>query len=268
MIFEPGIRADVSHEDYLAIEAFSASGGKRLLRSAAHFRAPAQRDTAALRMGRLAHLAILEPRRFADDVVPAPRFDRRTKAGKAAAAKWDAEHGHRLAIDPDDLAVIEGMAQSVRAHPSARRLLAGAAAELTMQWRCPHFDVPCKARLDLNRTDRLIADVKTCEDASPEAIPRTVARYAYHLQAAHYMAAVHACTGEPAAGFVFVFVEKAPPHAVSVAQLDAEALEAGDVLRDRAMAIYRDCLETGHWPAYPQTILTVSLPAWALPQGA
>ena len=76
----------MSHEEYQQIGALNYSGAKQILKSAAHYKAwltAEQEDTAALKMGRLVHLASLEPEVFDRTVRLMPECDRRTKEGKA-----------------------------------------------------------------------------------------------------------------------------------------------------------------------------------------
>ena len=71
--------------DYIDINALSYSGAKHILRSPAHYQAwlkAEHKDTPALKLGRLAHLAALQPDVCRETVFVAPECDRRTKAGK------------------------------------------------------------------------------------------------------------------------------------------------------------------------------------------
>jgi hypothetical protein len=61
---------------------------------------------------------------------------------------------------------------------------------------------------------------------------------------------------------VFVLVEKAPPFAVAVVELDDDAIEAGMRARREAIDLYHVCAEADYWPAYSATG-PISLPRWA-----
>lgn len=127
----------------------------------------------------------------------------------------------------------------------------------------------CRALIDhapANPKSPLI-DVKTTQDASPEACVRTVAGYGYDVQAAHYQAVWEAATGERR-GFRFIFVEKAPPHEVSVVELHDDPDDPADWMlaaRDKlavARRVWRHCLDTGHWPGYPAQIAVLGAPTF------
>ena len=63
-------------------------------------------------------------------------------------------------------------------------------------------------------------------------------------------------------GFVFIFVEKTPPHLVRCVELDAATQLAGGVDVDDALTIWRDCRAAGMWPGRTG-IGVVGLPRWA-----
>ena len=68
--------------------AVGHSGLVRIMRSPAHYReyvAHPPEPTPAMQLGTAFHTALLEPDRFGQSFVVAPKFDRRTKDGKAAA---------------------------------------------------------------------------------------------------------------------------------------------------------------------------------------
>ena len=63
--------------------------------------------------------------------------------------------------------------------------------------------------------------------------------------------------------WAFVFVETEPPFGVACYVLDAASLRVGMRHCARAYRLFAECQRTGHWPAYPDTIEPISLPAWA-----
>src|SRR5690349_7675909 len=84
---------DDAYHDHPAV---GSSHLKSIARSPAHYWSewldpsrPPRTDTPAKWLGKAVHAAILEPERFKSDYVVGPRFDRRTKAGKEAAAAFE-----------------------------------------------------------------------------------------------------------------------------------------------------------------------------------
>jgi hypothetical protein len=159
------------------------------------------------------------------------------------------------------------MVAALRSHPTAGALLwAEGDAERSLFWIDEATGVWCRARHDKairDRTGRLIIpDLKTCERADERSAQRSVANYGYHQQGALYTDAAIALGLDDDPGFVFVFVEKEPPHLVNVVQLDAEALEVGRRRNNAALRIYADCTASGVWPGYGNDITEISLPTY------
>ncbi len=240
----------------------------KVRRSPAHYAAwlagLADETSDALDFGKAFHCASLEPELFAERYTIEPTFgDCRKKENKANRDAWRKENEGALLLSMNDHLACRAMAESIRKHPVASRLLEGGDRELTVRWRDEATGLECKARADQYRPDRrLVVDVKTTEDASPDGFRKSVARYGYHRQAALYREGF-AAAGAPVDFFLFVAVEKVAPFAVGVYALDADAEKRGrDSVRED-LAKLADCIERDVWPAYSDSILTLDLPAWA-----
>jgi hypothetical protein len=250
----------ITNEQYHADPAISASHLKAIMQSPYHYwsryvdpdRKPVE-PTAAMKLGSLAHCAILEP----DELLQ--RYGvcgaRNTKAGKEQAAAMEAEGIE--AVTSSDMALALGMAAAVRNHPAASALLQTGKAEQSFWWDDLSSGMRCKCRPDWYFGSTVV-DIKTTTDASPQAFARSVATFAYHVQAAHYLAGLHG-----AERFVFVAVEKTYPHAVAVYELDDDALALGRTTRDNALDVIAGCQAANVWPGYSDTVQTLSLPKWA-----
>lgn len=188
---------------------------------------------------------------------------------KAAKAERDAarERG-AVALLSKDLRAAEAMAAAVMAHPDAGALFAPGAftPEATLVWHEDDTDVWCRAMVDAYPVDGpgrpILADLKTTDSADLASVAKSVATYGYHQQADWYLRGAE-CLGLPDARFVFVFVEKKPPHLVTVVELDDETLDAGARLNVAAIDAWLRCRDTGHWPGHATKITTIGLPKWA-----
>lgn len=254
---------DMEEAPYHAAPALGSTDIKNLLRSPAHYKAakehPIEGD--ARRIGTLVHECILEPDTWAlrRDV---PEVNKRTKAGKAELAEFYEVAGKEgwLPVEVADRSLCEAMHDSVMSHRVVSAILSRAdRRELSCFWT--HENVACKARFDA-LAPGLIVDLKTTVDASPGGFRGAVARYGYHIQAAHYCSGAHAVTGEWP-DYAIVAVEKKPPYACAVYTLDEEAMSWGIVRRDEAIGRFISCQSTGEWPGYPEAVQTLSLPNWA-----
>jgi len=156
---------------------------------------------------------------------------------------------------------VEARLQSMGIRFDAGRSELAALAQIDGVW--------CRAMIDQAPADpRLpLYDLKTCEDASPEAVTASVARYGYDVQAAHYLDVWKEATGETRR-FRFVFVEKQPPHEVAVVELHNKPGDEADWF-DHARAacadarrIWGECLQSGEWPGYPARVAVIGAPGW------
>lgn len=263
--FVPGAFPDMPAEVYHAVEAMSSSGVAKMLKSPAHYRLMRTQSspaTDAMRFGTAVHCGVLEPDAFDARVSCAPKADRRTKDGKAAWAKFQADSAGRIILAKDAYDRARRCVDAVRAHPAAARLFDGAEVELSLFWHDAKYRVPCKARLDARNHGGII-DLKTTTDASPEEFAKTIANYSYHAQGAHYASgAEHVLDASPAF-FAIVAVESEPPHAVACYALPGNAMLAGGYLVNRALERYAAALAAGEWPGYPATVESITLPPWA-----
>jgi len=258
-------QASISNLDYHADPAISASHLKAINTSPLHYWARyldpnrvAPEPSPAMKLGTLVHCLVLEPEELPHRYRRVPDgIDRRTKDGKQQWAELEAT-GLEL-IKAADWDAANAMADSVHRHPAAAQLLqrAGGMAELSFWWDDSSTGLRCKCRPDWF-TDQVV-DLKTTADASPAGFARSVANFGYHVQAAHYLA------GTGVERFSFVAVEKQPPYAVAVYQLDAAAMAIGDALRLDALNRIVQCRKADQWPGYGDDEQVISLPKWASP---
>jgi hypothetical protein len=222
-----------------------------------------KKETPTLAFGKALHCAVLEPEVFAKRYVVAQDFvDCRYKANKEAKEQWAATVEGKIILDADDGETITAMTDAVRKHPKASMLRRGV-AEMPLEWTDLDTGVKCKCKPDYYRKSLALAvDLKTTEDASPEAFARSVATYRYHVQAAFYREGLRA-NEFPCDHFVFVCVEKRAPYAVGIYELDDDAIEAGRRAAAANLQTLAECLATDTWPGYDHHIVKLSLPKWA-----
>ena len=249
---------DMPAEKYHAVDALSKSMMSKILKSPAHYKAALdehQEPTKAMQMGTAIHTAVLEPHLYSQVVaVIPPDIDGRTKEGKA----WKEMHKSRIHLTHAEDIDVQGVANSVRRHPFWDITHLDNKIEASVFAEDEQTGLPLKARPDMWVEDHTLIDVKTTDDASPEAFSRTIGTFAYHVQAAHYLA----MTG--AENFIFVAVERKAPYAIGIYKLDAEWLQAGENLRRKAISTLHECRALDSWPSYPTTTITLSCPKWVL----
>lgn len=258
MSYNTGIWGYVSNSDYHRDPALGSSSLKTLAtKTPAHFEYNRwnPKSSAAFDLGTVAHSLILEGDESGVEVLDFPNWT--TKNSKDAAAKARAEG--KIPLLSKDWVTVQAMRDSVMAHPEASDLFTGHKAEQSVFWEEDGLMLKC--RPDAQKPGILV-DLKTTVDADPREFGRIANNFGYHQSAAHYIDGWHAATGDTLP-FMFVLVEKTAPYLVSVVSLDAEAIDYGRQLNDRAKRIYKECTASGNWPGYPGTE-PVSLPMHAI----
>lgn len=263
----PGV-FDVPEAEYRADPALSCSEARKILSAPARYlydRAAGEQHADHFDFGKAAHTTILG---VGAPVAVLDFDDWRTK--DARQAKADAYEAGLIPVLASAWTSVEAMAAAVRAHPIASRLInpERGTAERSLFWSDERTGLPLRARLDWcpHKADGrrlVVVDLKsTPATADPRSFGKSAASFAYHQQAAWYLDGVRRLIADDAA-FVFVVVEKSPPHLVNVIELDGEALAIGRDRNRRAIDVWAACLERDEWPGYPMEIASASLPRWA-----
>lgn len=258
-MIEPGIYEDMDEPTYLgAHDYLSSSGCKRLLKSPAHFLLPSN-PTEAMDVGSAFHTETLG---VGQEVAVIDAASWRGKEAEAAQAKARAEG--KAPILAKTVPTIQAMAQAVREHPTAGRLLEQPGRnELSLFWHDPDWGIGRRVRLDTHTDSGVIVDLKSCVSVDRHKIQRSIIDFGYDLSAAFYQDVARGC-GLEVSAYALVFVEKTEPYRVRVVELAGAFIERGRVLADNAMQIYLDCREADSWPAYDEPdFTTIYPPAWA-----
>ena len=199
-----------------------------------------RKESQAFVIGSAVHAALLERDAFAERYAICPQecSDRRTKAYK----EWAAEVTDREILTQADAALIAAIENKCFDNQSVRQLLeAPGGVEIEFFWRCKTTDVDCRAKADKVLAGGVVLDVKTTDDARPEAFARTVGMYRYDLQAVHYMDATGATT------FIFLAVEKTAPFRVRLYELCNADLADAREMRASLLREYLDRKIRNDW---------------------
>lgn len=272
---EPGIVLGMSNADYHDMPSVSSSKLKTILRSPAHYHAaylsekPRKEPTASMVLGSLTHTLFLEPEQYGSEYIIAPECDHRTKEGKAVyAAFLDAAEGKTI-VTAEQLETAQSMASAMCGH-IIHEAMTGGHAEASIFWDDEQTGLACRIRPDYHIPPcdtwptGLIIDVKTTDDARPEAFARTCVNFGYDLSAAMYCDGfqTHYGTDEPPL-FLLLVVERDAPHAVACYECSPEMLEKGNNKYRDAMRMLADCTASDEWPGYDDGIQLLNLPKWA-----
>lgn len=275
------ILPDISEQQYHTdLSAVARGDVVAALESPAHVVARRQRPyeptttNDALRIGQLVHLMLLEPQKFKTRLQVMPKFMGLTKDGRPSAqsgdskrmkAEWLAALPHDAAVvEPDELAMLFGMARSLSRNATAMAIFEGAVFEQTVYYRDPVTGLKCRVRPDIiNRQLGVLADLKTTRSADFEDFQRTAWNSRYDIQMAMYSEGVRCVTQELPPSRPIISLEKEPPYSCVVFPIDEAMFDRG--MRDYRRGLDRiaECVQKNEWPGYSEC-MDLSLPKYAL----
>jgi exodeoxyribonuclease VIII len=263
---EPGIYYGMPRAEYDAIDAINWSRLRHILRSPAHMLAEiaAKTDTPAMAFGRVAHEVILEGQRnFVVGGPVNPKTGKSYGAETKAFAEWAAAQSSPV-LASDDAERLDGMQAALAAHTTAQTILDGTNREVSLVWVNEETGLTCKARVDFARLDvaddedMYFGDYKTALDASFREFYWATRRTLYDAQMAHYEDGLQTLTGMVPLCYV-IAQEKESPWAVAVYSLGRTVMDHGRAAVTRALSVYAECMRTGLWPAYPDSVQVLEL---------
>lgn len=262
IVFAPGLYDGIPEDIYHRSAGVSKSKLSAFAQAPVKVLSPVP-ETDPLRLGSLIHCAILEPalldaRFYVSDL---PRFTLNSKAFKDEVANA----GGRTIVKRAEFDSALRVRDSVMGNPTVRELLE---AELVIEqsafWTDDESGLLCRGRMDVIRIDwRVIVDIKTTVNAGPDEFAKTAAKYHYHWQQSMYEDGILLVADWDPEAFVFVAVEKEPPHLVALYDLHPDDVEAGRQQVRQLLNQWAECERTGVWPGYSSQIERLRLPWWA-----
>jgi len=217
---------DIPDKEYFALDAFSNSAAKLLLRSPLHYSTNDFQGSSPTRIGTAVHCLILTPGDFEKTI----KVFNGTKTLTSKAAKsFVADHPDHQVISTEKVVLGEINGVKVKAK----------------------YDAYCDAK-------GLIYDIKTTESLTK--FRRSFYDLGYHTQAYFYTMMMRKL-GKEINGFIFYVIETTAPYCHGVFDIDEEVLEDGKNDINRAMEIYKQCKESGDWrQGYSNSIETLTRP--------
>ena len=217
-------------------------------------------------IGTATHTALLEPDRLEATVVCRPPGDGRTKKVKDAVANLKQMFPDAIILPENAYRAVFAMRDQVLGHKSAGRFVThgDTETEVSALWTDPETGLRCKARADAwNPASGMIVDVKTCVDARSARFRRSMYDYGYHLQASFYTRGF-AQLGMADVAWVFLAIEKEPPHAICMWEPEPTWYNCAGVEIDVLLELYTACRVAGVWPAYSQDVLPITMEEWQI----
>lgn len=270
--------AQDSFEQYLTKTDFvSSTQLRRIARSPKHFLHTEEKETRDLKLGSLIHLAILEQDKFARQVkvlrqqdLPVPEKDFRTKANREYRDRLTSqafEKGYQV-VGEADYEVAGGLHDMMMKKLAYRKLLEKAEM-IETSFYCVNNEyatpIQQKARPDaLSLQSAFMADVKSCQDASPHAFGRDMAKYDSPVQACFHIDVVEQTVRDMAkarqidkryadfkiAQYFYVAAEKKPPYEIQIYRMKDEDMQSARLKYHNLMEELAGCMKEDRWPGY------------------
>lgn len=175
--------------------------------------------------------------------------------------------GDRTPLTYDEMQTIIGMNKSLMANPTAKALIDKGEKEQSFFWTNPRTNLELKCRPDIyiHRDGlNIIADLKSTTSSDTRNFTNECIRLGYDVQAAMYTEGLN--TAMPGNyTFMFIAVEKSPPYAVNVMEMDPEVVGYGKVRYEDLLILYQECRASGNWYGYNGTdgaVNKIELPKW------
>jgi hypothetical protein len=182
----------------------------------------------------LVHTLLFEPELIEKDYVIEPKFDLRTKDGKAARDEFLEAGNGKTAVSADDYLIAQKILVNVE--EIAGHLLTGGKAE--QSYMTEHDGLVFKCRPDYYANDHVF-DLKTIDDISESGIERNIRLYRYDRAAAWYLMVLN-LAGHDAERFTLIFAQKKAPYMVKVREFPVETLYQASLEIDALISAYRD----------------------------
>lgn len=228
-----------TNEQYHSKDSISASGLKTIFKkSVKHYIDRLPFTSKSMELGSAIHTIMLEGNeQFYKDYYLLPKLDLRYKADKEQFKQHEKLAKGRKLLREDEMKIIDSVMMNFKSDQLAQESCKG---EIELSHYGDFQGVPVRVRPDV-KGDGFIADVKTCQDNSPEAFRRDLYKYAYHLQACFYSDVL----GFDPAEFRFIAVETNYPFTIQVYKLKPETIERGRAAYQKAIELWKLYLDTG-----------------------
>ena len=230
-----------------------------------------QEDTEALRLGHAFHPCVLEPEQFEKEFVILPADCEKGSGtgvmGRKEAFEAECEANSQIVMTKKEYDNIREMRAVIQSDQECLDLLSDGVAELSGYFVDPDYDLLVKIRPDfINKKHNIIIDLKSCADAREGPFRKSAYEHGYDMQAFMILLGVTQITGVPHNDFEFICVESKGYHGLDIWQADQQMLDTGYKKYQKAMTLYKQCLESGEWPGYDSTPKPLGSPTWAKEQ--
>jgi len=188
-------------------------------------------ESSALNFGKAFHTIVLEPEKFETDIAV---FEGKTRRGKVWEEFKEKNEGITIITEAEYKKILD-MRKHLVTPDESYEFIENSTHEVVNVWNT--LNINCKGKVDCvydSNDKKILIDVKTTQDASPDAFRRSAYKYGYHRQAAFYT------DGMGADEFWFAVVEKEAPYRTGLYKASDEFLNNGRIEISKLMEKYRE----------------------------
>ena len=219
------------------------------------------KESDAFAMGHAVHCLALEPEKMDERFVVTPKIDRRTKEGKLQAMIFERDNEGKIVLTLEEYQDALNCVQALNNHAEFATIMAQP-KRVEVPFEFDLFGHRFKAKPDaIIDSMKLIVDIKTTDDASPDRWQWSAVDYGYHRQAFIYRAAIELSHAnkkpvKESYRFIFAVVEKPKPSTrgipptVALYELDKETMEMAAQDTWRLVQDYETRLATNDWQRF------------------
>ena len=266
-----GIYDELDNEEYHSTPDQSATNFRDFMgwcgEGAMENKTNSKKQTKEMFEGDLIHHKI-EYKEHESQFALAPDVDRRTKAGKATFAEFEAGLGHRKAITEAQLKMADGCMERVWSDPDARLFLEN--GKMERSGFCEIMGVPVKARPDIDcshipASDNFpaLVDIKTrkVRGANEDAWLKDFYHTGLYIQAGLQIL-VWRELGYQVDEYFHLLVERGSPYCVNVIKLPTAWKTVCILQVHNAIEKWKSWLSNGSPKSYGLEMKTLAFPEW------
>tara|TARA_Y100001970_G_C14203053_1_gene842309 strand:+ start:1482 stop:2216 length:735 start_codon:yes stop_codon:yes gene_type:complete len=181
----------------------------------------------ALQFGSAGHCLLLEPEKFEDLYICAPKnLSQRKKKGKEQWQEFCNLNIGKIVLRYNDWSRLKNIQKSFLLHPKIKKIFSNGNSEVSLFWRDSEYDLDCKSRLDwFDEEHKKIIDLKFTQNISKTKINNHINNN-FSIQANWYVRGVHQLTNF-VSDFLYIFIEKFAPHCIHILPISRDNLKVG-----------------------------------------
>lgn len=250
---------DMPFSDYLADDGLGSSAAKLAIKSVQLLRdyqtgIYSVAEKSHHQIGKLVHMATLEPERFRQMVTCDGPINEKTGKPYGRDTKAFADW---IDANPGKIVVEQWVPLMLSRMPSqVRDIFIGGSSEVSVFQTLPVSGLQVKCRCDYLHAGT-IEDLKTCDDV--DRAEYEITKWKYWFQFGWYRMVMKAETGE-SHRFRFIFAEKKPPYRWRIVPLDVEYQMYADAMVDDTIAKILEARDSGDWSDRGEVEQMASLP--------